>query len=76
MRVAEGDEPGRPSACTGGSVSDLIPSVVERARDLPADGSLVLDEAQWARFVALLDEPARPDPRLVELFARPDRLIR
>jgi uncharacterized protein (DUF1778 family) len=38
--------------------------------------SFVLDEARWDQFVALLDEPERPAPRLVELFARPQRITR
>jgi uncharacterized protein (DUF1778 family) len=34
----------------------------------------VLDQGAWDRFVAALDRPIRPDPRLVELFARPKRI--
>ena len=43
---------------------------VERAQDF------VLDEGTWDEFTRLLDAPVRPDPRLVELFARPQRVSR
>ena len=66
------------AAQTGQSVSDfLTASAIERAHEVLADQrEFVLDEATWDEFVALLDEPARPDPRLVELFARPQRIVR
>lgn len=35
-----------------------------------------LDAATWDAFTKLLDEPPRPDPRLVELFARRQRITR
>lgn len=63
---------------TGQSVSDfLTSSAVERAHEVLADQrAFVLDDATWDQFVALLDEPVRPDPRLVELFSRPQRITR
>jgi uncharacterized protein (DUF1778 family) len=66
------------AAQTGQSVSDfLTASAIERAHEVLADQrEFVLNEATWDEFVALLDEPARPDPRLVELFARPQRIVR
>ncbi len=66
------------AAQTGQSVSDfLTAAAIERAHEVLADQrEFVLDEATWDEFVALLDEPARPDPRLVELFARPQRIVR
>lgn len=66
------------AAQTGQTVSDfLTASAIERAHDVLADQhSFVLDEARWDQFVALLDEPERPAPRLVELFARPQRITR
>ncbi len=66
------------AAHTGQSVSEfLTTSAVERAHDiLASQRSFVLDDATWDRFVALLEAPVRPDPRLVELFARPSRLDR
>lgn len=33
--------------------------------------TFVLNDEQWDEFMALLDKPAEPDPRLVELFNRP-----
>jgi len=63
---------------TGQSVSDfLTSSAVERAHEVLADQrAFALDDATWDQFVALLDEPVRPDPRLVELFSRPQRITR
>jgi uncharacterized protein (DUF1778 family) len=63
---------------TGQSVSEfLTTSAVERAHEVLADQrDFVLDEAAWDEFTKLLDEPPVPDPRLVELFARPQRIQR
>jgi uncharacterized protein (DUF1778 family) len=63
---------------TGQSVSEfLTTSAVERAHEVLADQrTFVLDAETWDQFVALLDQPVRPDPRLVELFARPSRIVR
>lgn len=55
----------------------LTSSAVDRAHEVLADQKhFTLDEDTWEQFVAVLDEPARPDPRLVELFARPQRIRR
>ena len=66
------------AAQTGQSVSEfLTTSAVERAHEILADQrEFILDERTWAEFTRLLDEPPRPDPRLVELFARPQRITR
>jgi uncharacterized protein (DUF1778 family) len=66
------------AAQTGQSVSEfLTTSAVERAHEILADQrEFILDEHTWAEFTRLLDEPPRPDPRLVELFARPQRITR
>jgi uncharacterized protein (DUF1778 family) len=63
---------------TGQSVTQfLTSSAIDRAHEVLADQrTFVLDGATWDTFVALLDEPPRPDPRLVELFARPKRITR
>lgn len=55
----------------------LTASAVERAGEVLADQrEFVLDESTWTEFTRLLDAPPRPDPRLVELFARPQRITR
>jgi len=36
--------------------------------------TFVLAEAAWDDFIAMLDAPAQPCPKLVELFARPKRI--
>jgi len=66
------------AAEVGQSVSDfLTTSAIERAHEVLADQRrFVLDEPTWQAFTDLLDAPARPDPRLVELFARPQRITR
>lgn len=62
----------------GQTVSDfLTDSAIDRAHEVLANQRhFVLDEETWDEFVALVDQPARPDPRLVELFARPQRIER
>lgn len=68
----------RAAQTTGQTVTEfLTSSAVERAHDVLADQrTFVLDEPTWDEFVALLDEPVRPDPRLAVLFARPHRIER
>lgn len=63
---------------TGQTVTEfLTSSAIERAHEVLADQrDFVLDEETWDAFVTLLDEPVRPDPRLVELFSRPKRVER
>jgi uncharacterized protein (DUF1778 family) len=62
----------------GKSVTEFLSeSALERAHEVLADQRhFVLDEDTWDAFVAVLDRPVRPDPRLVELFARPQRITR
>jgi hypothetical protein len=58
-----GPERERPSDGFGGQA---------RAHEVLADQcSFALGDATWDEFVALLDAPASPDRRLVELFSRP-----
>jgi uncharacterized protein (DUF1778 family) len=78
LRAADDELIRQAAAQTGQSVSDfLTASAVERAHEVLADQrSFVLDPTRWNEFVGLLDQPARPDPRLVELFARPQRITR
>lgn len=80
LRLNQGDDQliKRAAQSLGLTVSDfLTTSAVDRAHEVMADQKhFALDEDTWNAFVAILDEPARPDPRLVELFARPQRLQR
>jgi len=78
LRAADDELIRHAAAQTGQSVSEfLTTSAVERAHEVLADQrEFVLDEPTWAAFTELLDEPVRPDPRLVELFARPQRITR
>jgi hypothetical protein len=39
--------------------------------DWEPEVTFVLNDDQWDEFVNLLDEPAKPCPKLVELFNRP-----
>jgi len=66
----------RAAAETGETVTEfLTASAVARAHEVLADQrSFELDAETWDEFLALLDRPARPDGRLVELFARPQRI--
>lgn len=66
------------AAQVGQSVSEfLTASAVERAHEVLADQrEFALEDATWDAFTRLLDQPPRPDPRLVELFARPQRITR
>lgn len=80
LRLNQGDdELIRHAAHTlGQSVSEfLTDSAIDRAHEVLANQRhFVLDEETWDAFVVLLDQPARPDPRLTELFARPLRIER
>jgi uncharacterized protein (DUF1778 family) len=62
----------------GKSVTDFLSeAALERAHEVLADQRhFVLDEETWDEFVTILDRPARPDPRLLELFSRPQRITR
>ena len=78
LRAADDELIRRAAAQSGQSVSEfLTSSAIDRAHELLADQrDFVLDEDTWDEFTRVLDEPARPDPRLVELFARPRRIAR
>ena len=78
LRAADDELIRRAAEQAGLSVSEfLTTSAIDRAHELLADQrDFVLDEDTWDEFTRLLDEPARPDPRLVELFARPQRITR
>ena len=78
LRTADDDLIRHAASQTGQTVSEfLTAAAVDRANEVLADQrSFELDGPTWEAFVALLDEPPRPDPRLVELFARPQRITR
>ena len=78
LRAADDELIRQAAAETGQSVSDfLTSSALERAHEVLADQrSFVLDETTWNAFVDRLDQPPRPDPRLVELFSRPQHITR
>lgn len=80
LRLKHGDDQliKQAAQSLGVTVSEfLTSSAVDRAHEVLADQKhFTLDEDTWDAFVAVLDEPARPDPRLVELFARPQRIRR
>ncbi|MCC5951593.1 MAG: DUF1778 domain-containing protein [Acidimicrobiia bacterium] len=78
LRAVDDELIRRAAQQTGQSVSEfLTTSAIERAHEVLADQrDFVLDEGTWNEFTRLLDEPSRPDPRLVELFARPQRITR
>jgi uncharacterized protein (DUF1778 family) len=63
---------------SGQTLSEFMTaSALDRAHEVLADQrSFELDEETWDQFIAILDEPPRADPRLVELFARPQRITR
>lgn len=49
-----------------------VTTLVGRARDVLADRRLfMLDDAAWTEFLAMLDQPVSPKPRLKKLFAEP-----
>ena len=68
----------RAAAQAGQTVSEfLTAAAVERAQELLADQhDFIVERHTWDEFTRLLDQPARPDPRLVELFLRPQRVTR
>ncbi len=76
LRAVDDELIRRAAEAVGQTVSEfLTASALDRAHDVLADQrSFVLDDGTWAKFVAALDRPARPDLRLVELFARPQRI--
>ena len=78
LRAADDELIRRAAEQLGQSVSEfLTTSAVERAHEVLADQrEFVVDPQTWDEFMGLLDEPARPDPRLVELFSRPQRITR
>jgi uncharacterized protein (DUF1778 family) len=78
LRAADDDLIRRAAQTVGQTVTEfLTTSAVERAHHVLADQrSFVLADDAWAMFIAALDHPVRPDPRLVELFARPQRITR
>lgn len=78
LRAADDELIRRAVAEVGKSVSEfLTTSALERAHEVLADQRrFILDGDTWKAFTDSLDAPARPDPRLVELFARPQRIER
>lgn len=80
LRLRAGDDEliRHAAAQSGQTVSEFLTSAaLERAHEVLADQrTFVLDEATWRVFTELLDQPPRPDPRLVELFSRPQRIAR
>lgn len=76
LRASDDELIRRAADTLGQTVSEfLTASARDRAFDVLADQrEFVLDQATWNRFVAALGHPIRPDPRLVELFARPRRI--
>ncbi|MBS1836759.1 MAG: DUF1778 domain-containing protein [Actinobacteria bacterium] len=78
LRAADDELIRRAAEQTGQSLSEfLTTAAIERAHEVLADQrDFVVHEGTWDEFIRLLDEPARPDPRLVELFARPQRITR
>lgn len=68
----------RAAMTTDQSVTDfLTSSAIDRAHEVLADQrTFTLDEETWEQFVALLDAPVEPDPRLAALFSRPSRITR
>jgi uncharacterized protein (DUF1778 family) len=75
LRVAASDDQlfRSAAAATQESLSEfLVESGRERAERVLADRTrFVLSPAQWRRFAAALDRPAREIPAVVELFRRP-----
>lgn len=80
LRLRAGDDEliRHAAAQSGQTVSEfLTTAALERAHEVLADQrTFVLDEPTWKAFTELLDQPPRPDPRLVELFSRPQRIAR
>jgi len=59
------------AAVEGATVTEFtVSAAVARAHDVLADQRLFnLSDEQWAQFVAVLDRPVTPKPRLATLFA-------
>lgn len=78
LRVSDDELIRTAAAQTGQSVTDfLTASAVERAREVLADQrDFVVDEETWDQLLEILDRPARPSPRMVELLAQPSRITR
>jgi len=78
LRAADDEVIRAAASQVGESVSDFFTTAaLERAHEVLADQrSFALDTATWDAFTDLLDSPPRPDGRLVELFARPQRITR
>jgi uncharacterized protein (DUF1778 family) len=55
------------------NLSDFVlqAAKVEAERVLADRTRFILDDAQWAEFLDLLDRPAEANPRLAKLFATP-----
>ena len=53
----------------------MLDSALTQAAEVLADRRLfLLDDAQWTAFIAALDAPARPMPRLERLLKEPSLL--
>ena len=76
LREADNEVIRQAADAVGQSVTEFVStSALDRAHEILADQRVfVLDAPTWDAFVAALDRPVRPDPRLVELFTRPSRL--
>lgn len=49
-----------------------VTATLAHARDVLADRRLfAIDDAAWTEFLAVLDRPVSPSPRLEKLFAEP-----
>ncbi len=49
-----------------------VTATLAHAREVLADRRLfALDDAAWADFLAVLDRPVSPKPRLAQLFSEP-----
>jgi len=63
----------RAAKAEGTSVADFtVSAATDRAKVVLADRVLLeLEDAEWERFCAVLDQPPTPMPGLVELLRRP-----
>lgn len=75
VRVASGDDDlvRRAASLSNRNLSDFVlqAAKVEADRVLADRTRFILDDAQWAEFLNLLDRPAEANPRLAKLFATP-----
>lgn len=71
--TAEQDALIRQAAVEGTDLTNFtVTATLAHARDVLADRRLfVLDDAAWENFLAVLDRPVSPKPRLERLFAEP-----